>query len=383
MRRSLKGTLALAALVAACAIPTEAPNWDVTWNLPLPQEDGPQKIGVQKMLPSGVTLVAPTPPSTTPTAFNANPTTAIPSISRTLGANCPACPTATAPKPAFTAPIATTTISLPTGLASATLAAGSQVVVTIQNNFTFDPIRPPGGANGTVSLAINNGTTTLGQVTLDGATSAIPANATTTITIPLTGTINTSQTITITQSMVSPAGAAGSPVTMNPSQTFVASAAATINVASATVNLGVQAIDSPGEPMDLSSIDVAVANRIADSATTQGSLFLTITTPYTISANATITFTGTREVEGGSSGTTLVPIVPVVKTLVLPAATATQNTFTVPVNLTGQELRRMIGSSLVATFTGNTVAGTTVVTPASEISITGRMQIRLYTQELK
>jgi hypothetical protein len=113
-------------------------------------------------------------------------------------------------------------------------------------------------------------------------------------------------------------------------------------------------------------------------------LFLTITTPYTVSANAAVTFTGTREVETTPGGATQqVPITPVTKAFTLPAKTATQSTFTVPITLSGQELRRMLGSSLTATFTGNTNAGSTIVTPASEISMTGRMQIHLYAREIK
>lgn len=378
MRRSLKGTIALCALVAACAIPTEAPNWDVTWDLPLPQEDGPQTIGVQKLLPAGVTLLAPVPPATTSAGFSAT-VGAVPPISRTLGAQCPACPSATAPKPAFSAPVSTTTITLPAGLTTATLAAGSQVVLSLNNGFTFDPIRPPGGSPGTVTLAVNNGTTTLGTLVLQGATDAIPAGQTTTRTISLIGTINTAQPLTVTMSMESPAGDPAQPVTMSPTHTFTATATPTINVSTATVTIGAQPIDSPGETIDLSGIDTTIANRIPDSTTTQGTMFLTFTTPYTIAANATVTFTGTRETESGFN----VPITPVVKTLTIPAKTATQSTFTVPVLLTGKELRRLLGSTLTLTFTGSTVAGTTTVTPTSEITITGRMRIHLYVRELE
>jgi len=384
MRRSLKGTLALVAFIAACAIPTEAPNWDMTWNLPLPQENGAQKIGVQKMLPSGVTLVAPVPPATAPSAFNAT-VQSVPPINRTLGVQCPTCPSATAPKPAFTAPPATTAINLTAGtsLNSATLFTGSQVAVTLTNGFTFDPINPPGGSPGTLTLTVSNGSTTLGTLTLQGPTQTIPAGQSKVFNVTLAGTFTTSQPLNITMTMDSPAGAAGSPVTMNPNQLFTASATPVINVSTASVTLAAQSIDSPGEPIDLASIDTTIANRVPDSASTQGTMFLTIATPFTVSANATLTFTGTREVANSSGSSTQVPITPVVKSFTLPAKTATQSTFTIPIALTGQELRRMLGSSLVATFTGTTNAGTTIVTPASEISMTGRMQIHLYAMEIK
>jgi hypothetical protein len=384
MRSSLRGTLALAVLVAACAIPTEAPNWDMTWNLPLPQPNGPQKIGVQKMVPGGVTLIPPVAPATTPTAFNVQ-VSSVPPINRTLGVQCPTCPNGTAQKPPFTAPTATTTINLTAGTAlnTATLFTGSQIVLTLNNGFTFDPINPPGGAPGSVTLTVTNGAATLGTLTLLGGSQTIPAGQSKQFTVALAGTINTSSPLSVSMTMDSPIGAAGQPVAMNASQTFTVSGTPTINISTATVTLGSQAIDSPGQPMDLSGIDTTVANRIADSTTNQGTLFLTITTPYTVSASATMTFTGTRDVQTSNGSTSQVAIVPVVKAITLPAKTATQSTFTVPISVTGQELRRMLGTDLTATFTGTTNAGTTIVTPASEIQITGRMQIHIYAREIK
>jgi hypothetical protein len=384
MRRSLKGTLALAVLAAACAIPTEAPNWDMAWNLPLPQENGPQKIGVQKMLPDGVTLIAPIPPATAPSAFNAQ-VNSVPPINRTLGVQCPTCPSATAPKPAFTAPPATTTINLTAGTAlnTATLFTGSQIVLTLANGFTFDPINPPGGSPGTVTLTVANGSATLGTLTLLGGAQTIPAGQSRQVTIPLAGSINTAQPLSVTMTMDSPAGAAGQPVSMNPNHLFSVSAAATINISTAVVSIGSQSIDSPGQIVDLAGIDTTIANRVPDSASTQGRMFLSVTTPYTVSANTVLTFSGTREVDTGSGTSTTVAITPVIKNFTMPARTPGQSTFVVSIPLTGQELRRMLGSTLTATFTGATNPGTTVVTPASEILITGRMQIHVYARELK
>jgi hypothetical protein len=382
MRRSLKGTLALAALTAACAIPTEAPNWDMTWNLPLPQENGPQKISVQKMLPAGVTLIAPIPPATAPSAFSAQ-VNSVPSINRTLGVQCPTCPSATAPKPAFTAPPATTTMTLTAGtaLTSATLFTGSQIVLTLANGFTFDPINPPGGSPGAVTLTVTNGSTTLGTLTLLGGAQTIPAGQSKQFTVPLAGTISTAQPLSVTMTMDSPAGAAGQPVTMNPNQLFSVSVLPTLNISTATVSVGAQSIDSPGQPVDLSAIDETVANRVADSATTQGTLYLTITTPFTVSANATMTFTGTKVTEFEDAPPVQTPV-NISKSFTLPAKTATQSTFTIPIQLTGQELRLMLGTDLTATLTGTTNAGSTIVTPASEIQFTGRMQIRVYAREI-
>src|SRR4051812_11961625 len=257
MRRPEVGIIALAMLASACAFPTESPNWDLTWNLPVPDNDA-MSISVTKFLPNGVdTVRVGTAPGTLALTVKI---LSAPTINRTLGVQCPTCPSATAPKPAFSAPPATTTISLTAGtsLNSATLFTGSQIVVNLTNGFTFDPINPPGGTAGTITLTVNNGTTTLGTLTLVGPTTTIPAGQSKQFTIPLAGTINTAQTLTVTMTMDSPAGAVGQPVLMNPNQTFSATATPTINVSAATVTIGAQSItpsSSDATPIDLSDVD--------------------------------------------------------------------------------------------------------------------------------
>lgn len=372
MRRPEVGILALAMLASACAIPTEMPNWDVTWNLPLPDNDA-QSIGVASFLPSGVTTIG----SPTPTAFSAT-VSSVPPISRTLGANCPTCPNATAPKPAFTAPPASTTVSLAAGtsLTSATLTTGSQISVGLNNGFTFDPIRPPGGLPGTVTLTVTNGTATLGTRTLQGATSAIPAGQTSTVIVPLSGTITTSSPITVTMTMDSPAGAAGSPVTMNPSQPFTASATPTINISTATVSIAAQSLASSATPIDLTDIDSAVVRRIQNDAQNRGAIFLTFTNPFTVGANATVSF---RSPVGTPVSQAITPIT---KNVVIPAATGgTPTVSIVTINLTGQELRRMFGRNLEVVYGGTTNAGSVTVTPAQRIGVTSRIQVNFTVRE--
>ena len=373
MRRPALGLLALA-LGAACAIPTEAPNWDVVWNLPLP--DSGQTISVTSFLPNGVAVIG----SGATAAFRAN-VSSVPPINRTLGVQCPSCPNATAQKPAFTAPISTTTISLTSGTALNTgvLAAGSQIALALNNGFTFDPIRPPGGSPGTITLTVNNGAATLGTLTLQGATSAIPANQTTNVTIPLSGTINTAAPITVSMTMDSPAGAAAQPVTMNPNHPFTVSATPTIDVSQATVTIAAQPLIPTPQDLDLTSGPLAeLENRIADSATVQGSMFMLITNPMTIGANGTVTFTGTKVDESG----TATAITPVVKTLAIPAG-GTSAASTVRIDFTGEELRRIVGSNLTVAITGTTLAGSTTVTPASSITIFTRLQVRLFVREIE
>jgi hypothetical protein len=362
-------------LASACAIPTDSPNWDMTWNLPVPDNNG-LSIPVSSFIPSGVTIDS----SVTPRVFKAT-VTGTPQINRTLGAQCPACPSATAPKPAFTAPAATTNISLAAGssLNTATLTTGSSISVQLNNGFGFDPIRPPGGTAGTVILTISNGATTLGNLTLSGTTSAIPAGQITTVNIPLAGTINTASPISVTMTMDSPAGALAQPVTMAPTQTFTATATPTITISQASVTIGAQSLSSGTTPIDLSSIDNSIANRIIDDGTNRGTMFLTVVNPLTIGANATITFKS----PAGTPASEV--IAPITKSIVLPAATnaSTASTSTLEINLTGHELHQMFGHNLDVVFGGTTGAGTVTVTPALKITASSRIQVNFNVKEVE
>src|SRR5438045_3814213 len=142
MRRihASRGLFALA-LVAACDIPTHAPNWDMTWNVPSKSTS----LSVSAILPNGVSVT----PNGSAFQVNVAPVT----ITRTLGADCPACAAAngkTVAKPAFTSSGNGST-TLPAGLTSATLI-GDTLIVTITNGLNFDPIRPGGGATGTLTI---------------------------------------------------------------------------------------------------------------------------------------------------------------------------------------------------------------------------------------
>ena len=386
MRRPEVGILALAMLASACAFPTESPNWDMTWNLPVPDDNG-MSIGVSTFLPSGVTLInSGTPP--TPTAFSAS-VGSVPPISRTLGVQCPSCPSATAPKPAFTAPQSTTTISLSAGtsLNTATLYTGSQIVITLTNGFGFDPLNPPGGNPGLITLAVNNGSTTLGTLTLGGTATAvagavpttIPAGQTKNFTVTLAGTINTAQALTVTMDMTSPAGgtAPSNFVTMNPNQLFQASAVPTINISSATVTIAAQTLNATATPIDMSNIDSAVVNRIVNDAQNRGAMFLTLSNPLTIGASANITF---RSPTGTPASQAITPITKNITVAAAPNA-STPAVSKVTINLTGQELRRMFGRQIEAVFGGQTNAGTLTVTPAQKITATSRIQVNFMVRE--
>jgi hypothetical protein len=354
------------ALLAACAIPTDSPNWDTTWNLPVPDK-GALNIPVSAFLPAGVSLGTP------PTAFSANVGNP-PPISRTLGADCTSCVNGTnQAKPAFTSapPATSTTFAAGASLTSAALAVGSQIVFSINNGFNFDPIRPQAGSattnTGTLTLTVSNGATNLGVLALPGTQAAIPASSISTFTLPLSGTISGSQPITVTMTLTSPAG---SVVAINTAQVFTVSGTPTIKISSANVSIAAQAINVAGSPIDLSGLDSSIISRVADSTSKQGTMFLTITNPFTVGGSVNIIFKS-------AAGTPA--IAPISKVMTLAAATngTTPKVSTVAIDFTGQELRTILGRNLDVTFTGNTAAGALTVTPTQKIGMTSRLEFTL------
>jgi hypothetical protein len=370
MRRPEAGILALA-ILAACAIPTDSPNWDMTWNLPVPDKAS-LSVGVGSFLPNGVTTIG-TPPTMFAAAVSATPP-----INRTLGANCPSCPSGTAPKPAFTAPLATTTISLTAGtsLQSGTLTTGSQLVIAVTNNFAFDPIKPPGGAAGTITFTLDNGGITVGNpLVISGTSSAIPAGQTTSFTMPLTGPISTASPLTVKMTMDSPAGAAAQPVAMSPTQTFNAVITPTLRLSTVAVNIAAQPISSALDSIDMGGIQ-SVRNRIADTTTVEGFMYLTVNNPFTVGGAMTVTFAAQQ---GQSSFTPITKNVPL-------AAAANGTTPSVAIDtiaLTGHELRQIVGGKITTSFGGTTGSGSLTATPTQEVTMTSRMQLTLSIKENK
>jgi hypothetical protein len=372
MRRPEVGIFALAMLASACAIPTESPNWDMTWNLPVPDK-GALSIGVASFLPNGVTAVG-----TPPIAFSAT-VGSPPPISRTLGSDCASCVPVNgtnSPKPAFssTPPATSVNLAAAASLTSATLAAGSQVVFTINNGFNFDPIRPQAGSNvtntGNMTLTVNNGAATLGVLTILGTTSAITANAISTFTLPLAGTISGAQPLSVTMTLTSPPG---SNVVINTSQVISISAVPTINIASATVSIGAQAVNAPADTVDMSNIDSTIIKRVKDTSATQGTMFLTITNPFTVGGAMNVGFTSPP---GTPAAQTITPISKSV-TLTAAANGTTPSVSTVTIAFTGTELRHILGHKLLVAFGGQTNAGSLTVTPSQTVSASSRLQLTL------
>lgn len=347
VRRSAGILLSAFVALSGCKIITDgAPIWDMTWNVPSKSTS----ISVNTLLPNGVSV------SPSGTAFQSTVTAPAPVV-RTLGTDCSACAAAngqTIPKPAFTT-AASASAALPSSVGGATLVTDT-IIVAINNGFNFDPIRPGAGNVGSITLTATSGSTQLGTMTLSGSTSSIPAGQTTTLKLPISGNVGSSG-ISVSSSIVSPIG---DPVTIDASRQITVTPTVkgatnnTVLISSATVNLANQAVTSMPTSIDLSSIDASVRKRV-----TAGSMFLTVSNPFNVTGNLTVTITG------GSS--------PVTKSVPLAAGTTTPR-----IDFTGPELQSMLGHNITLTFNG-TVGGTTTVTPGQTVAVATRLQLTLCT----
>jgi len=150
--------------LAACDIPTSAPQWDQTWVVP--GED--MSLSVAELLPSGVAMT----PDSSAFVVSIDGT----SVSFTLGDFCSQCAAlngTTAPKPAFDTTL-TTVEMLPADLVSATVSGG-QFSVTVQHQFSFDPLRPsPSDSTNTgyLTIAVRSAGRVVAMDSVDGADAA-------------------------------------------------------------------------------------------------------------------------------------------------------------------------------------------------------------------
>jgi hypothetical protein len=329
-------TLGLGLLVlAGCDFPTEAPDLEQRWIFPVESTT----LDVAELLPSGVRVEG------------SNFAMAVDEFTllQTLGTVCTACGPLnglTVPKPAFTTQFSVDQ-TLPADVESATLA-GSTVSITIQNSFTFDPLRLPSGATGTLTVTLTDGPggAQIGQVVIDGATETLAAGASVTKTTPVTGTVGS--TVTGVVDLDSPAGAAGDLVTIDTSEGFTVTVTpGEVLIASATVNVDGQVVDLEAEPID-TDLDEGLTNRIQ-----QGTLILDVANPFGVSFDGSVNL-----------GTVLEPQT---KSLSIPGSPTSQ----VTIPYTGAELQNVFGGTGVQFWGSGTISapGPITVTPGQSITL--------------
>jgi hypothetical protein len=288
------------------------------------------------------------------------------SYSRSLGQLCSACAAAngaTVPKPAFSLNDSTGT-TLPSDLVAATVISGG-FTYTITNGFSFDPIRPnaAGAPYGYFVIRIMNGSTVVGQDSVDGATIAMGKNGATlqrTVPLNLPLSVTGAKPLEMYLTLDSPAG---DPVTINASETFsVSITASPIAASQAQINIANQTINAAQTTIDLSSVSgAALINRVQG-----GTLHLTIASPFGVQGTLTATFS----VPGAQS---------IVKSI--PLTTAAQQS--PDITLSATELRALLGHTANLSVSGAVSApsGSVTITPTQVLKVNSTFEIILSTTE--
>lgn len=346
MRRSRVPLAALAGglILAGCDVPTEAPKVEQRWVIPVETTS----IGVDEFLPSGVTVQG------SNFQVDVDPF----NTTEDLGTLCAACLAnnlTTAPKPAFSETF-TVEQNLPGDVTSVDVVSGS-IAVTLSHNLGFDPIRPPGGQAGTLTLTVRNGPggAAIGQLVLDGDTESFPDGTSLNRTIELSAA-TLGSAIQLEVSVDSPAGDAADPanwVPINTSNEIAASATPTaILISSATVEVSDQTVNLDPEEVDMEDIDSSITDHIQ-----QGSVVLSIANPFGVSVNGSLT------------------LGPVTKTLSIPGSATSE----VSITYTGDELRQFIGQPGVL-FSGSgsvSSSGPITVRPGQEITLEASIDLTI------
>jgi hypothetical protein len=355
-RAATTSALALAALLTACDIPSEAPIFQQTWVVPADSVT----VSAAEIVPAGVTITG----GATPEFALSTPSI---NINTTLGAVCgqPECQTAvtvTAPTPAFTSPdgLLAASIAFPAGVTSATLVDGL-IHVQVTNNLGFDPLRPNGpntAPYGSLAMTFTSGALTYTYTVNGSPTQGMPNGATTPL-IFLLASGDYTDGIDVELTLDVPAGNAA---TMNSSNSLaIAASIQGLAVSQATVAVVNEVVDSEPTEFDLEDIDFA-------DEVEGGALLLETVNPFT--ATATLSAVIEAPAQDGQAA------VSITKLLDIPA----QPTSTGTIPLSQAEIRSLLGKQGVTIRVSGTVNGTgpgnTIsVTPTSEIIV--RTQLRL------
>jgi len=323
--------------LAACGVPTDLADWDMTWSVPTTGTT----ISVNSMLPSGVTA------SGNSFLVSVSPI----SISRRLGEDCAPCAAAdglTIAKPAFVGS-GTATATLPGTVTSATLGT-NQITVTMRHGWGFDPLRPSATARGWIRILATSNGVVIGRDSINGATLAFPSGTELVRNMTLSGSVSRTGVI-VTTTMDSPAGDV---FRMQSAATFTASANfTTLAVSQAQVALTNQQVNAAATTLDLRDVGGAIRDRA-----TAGVLQLTITNPFAVTGALTLRFTGGDQ--------------PVTKSITLSANTSTQD-----VSLTRDELRALFGKSISLSVTGPVNGSAVTVSPGQTVNVSARMLLTL------
>lgn len=352
-RAALLGALVgLGACDVAEFVSNPMPRLEQTWNLPAPSTS----VSVASLLPDdGSVTILPDSSAFSVTVGGA-------SITRRVGADCGQCETlngTNAIKPAFVLNAGNST-SLPADVAAATVLSGT-ISVQLTNNMSFDPLfvrnNPATQPQGWMLIVVRSGSLVLGRDSVNGATTPFAPGTQLLRNIALTtGQITGSITVDVT--LDSPAGDHNEFINANGTLSAVASVPS-LNVASVSLNVPNQSLDSDPDTVDLGDFDFGEI--------VSGALEMTITNPFAITGTLGMRFRYGQD-----------PAEVITKSVTFP----TSGTATATIALNEAEMDLLVGKEVEITVTGavNSAAPITV-TPRQAITIENRMILTIRTGE--
>jgi hypothetical protein len=322
-------------VLAACDIPTDNPKLEQKWTFPLSELE----VGVAELLPDGVEL------TTDSSAFLVT----IDGIEfhDSLGGLCAQCEGLdglTVPKPYFDGSFSET-FPFPEDVESAVIDEGV-VEVVAENGFGFDPLRPPGGETGSVTLELRDGGPmgpVLDQVVIDGDNTGFGPGTSLTRELEYSGPVSSSLAVTMT--VVSPVGGPepGNWVPIELSdQVRVEVNPSPVEVSSAEIHVDNQVFLLPDTDLDVEDVQQSLVDRIQT-----GSLHVSVVNPWSVGATLTL------EIDGPSIAE---PLVYVTRLPASPSAT-------VEVEFSQEDLQTFLGQAdVVIGGQGTVEQGTGTVT---------------------
>lgn len=344
LRQLLAGSTA-AALLAGCDVPTDPPEVETRWIVPVEETS----FGVAELLPGDVQLTA----DSSAFLVNLDPVT----FSSTLGEICVACIPAdglTVPKPAFVGGL-TASVDFPPEVSFIEIIDG-RVELEVFNGFNFDPIRPASGVFGTMTLAISDGADgeVIGMTTIDGEDSAF-GPGTTLLSVDLLAA-SVEGAIDVRVTLDSPTG---DPVTIDISDLIQVTATPTdVRVARVAIDVAGQVVDFAPVSLDVEDVGSDIVDRIVS-----GAFILDIVNPFGVAADFDLTISG-----------------PTISTIQKSEAIGTGTESTAVIGFTQAELRSFLGEPDVLLSGGAVVddgAGTVTVEPGQSLVLTASLDLTL------
>ena len=342
--------LLLAAL--GCDLPTSAPLWTTTWELPADSSE----VSVADLLPDNVIVVETGSAKAFEASFGAVP------LVKTLGGVCTMCNAANGQrveKPDFVI-VDSSTADLPIDVFSLDVVGGA-VDYTITNRFSFDPLNPSATAEGWLRVVIRSGETILARDSLSGATLSLPYDVPRTHTVVLAGTpaapVRISGPITVVVTLASPAGDS---VTIDTSEEIrVAVTPRAIRASQLAVNVTDRELSPRSGTVDLSSM------KDITGTIEGGAIILGVRNPFTVGGSLSVSL---RAPDGAE----------IARTLTLPAGGPNAPTASLRLGLTEAEINAILGQpDVVTTVSGNVSSpvGAVTVLPTQVIVVTTSVEV--------